>query len=147
MRLLVAVVILSGSFSVAADRCPVTQPPSPPFVPPAPYSPADSDGFLYGTPDLWVRLFEHPMPLREKIFWWRPGFDGAKEQRPNLTITIRPLNSGVTTVVDRPATNAYFGGEWSILTMIDFPTDGCWEVKGTYAGHTVSFITRVRRDF
>jgi hypothetical protein len=30
----------------------------------------------------------------------------------------------VTTVVKRPATNAYFGGAWSILTMIDFPKRG-----------------------
>ena len=131
---------------LAADVCHATQPPVPAFTPPSPYSPAPfgDQTFLFGTDDLWVSLTHQPWQgLRHKIFWWRPGFDGAQEHHPTLTLTIRPVNGSVTTSVERPATNAHFGGEWSMLTMVDFPAAGCWEVRGSYGGHSVTFVASV----
>ena len=41
----------------AAEACPVTTPPNPSFVPPAPYRPdPDLRGFWYGTNAFWTRL-------------------------------------------------------------------------------------------
>lgn len=140
----VMLLMLAGTAQTnGATACPATQPPMPAFVPPIPYSsaPFGEGNFLIGTNELWVSLPRQSWSgLRHKMFWWRPGFDGAKENHPNLTVTVKPVNSAVTTSVDRPATNAHFGGEWSMLIMVDFPTFGCWEVRGTYGGHSVAFV-------
>ncbi len=43
-------------------------------------------------------------------------------------------------------------GAWTMLTGIDFPSAGCWEVSGTYMGDTLTFIVetiehdKYRRD-
>jgi len=148
MRAVVAwlLVIAAAPASFAADICPATPPPVPAFAPPAPYGPAPfgEQAFLVGSADLWVSVMRQPWRgLRHKIFWWRPGFNGTTEAHPNLTLTIRPVNGSVTTSVERLATNAHFGGEWSMLVMVDFPEPGCWEVKGTYGDHSVSFVASV----
>jgi hypothetical protein len=31
-----------------------------------------------------------------------------------------------------------------MLVGIDFPAPGCWQVTGTYGGHTLSFVTEVK---
>jgi hypothetical protein len=60
----------------------------------------------------------------------------------NLKVTIRELSgAAVTAVVSRP-TNAHAGslGGWIMLTGIDFPKPGCWEITGKYLGQSLSFI-------
>lgn len=148
MRIVIALLLALAAAPKAptADTCPATQPSVPAFLPPPPYSaaPFGEPTFLIGTGDLWVSLPAQPWRgLRHKIFWWRPGFDGAREWQPGLTLVMRPVNGNVTTSVDRPATNAHFGGEWSMLTMVDFPAGGCWEITGTYGGHSVTFVASV----
>jgi hypothetical protein len=83
--------------------------------------------------------------LRQKVFWWHPGFDGRIEQRPKLTVAGRRLDGAGSFVRPPPATNASnagFGG-WTILTGIDLPTIGCWELTGSYRGSVVRFIVSV----
>jgi hypothetical protein len=148
MRLLALLLLMIGgpAGEYGAEPCRATPPPVPAFTPPLPYSPAPfgDTSFLVGTQDLWVSLPGQPWHgLRHKLFWWRPGFDGAREQRPALALTLRPVNSAVTSSVDRTATNAQFGGEWSMLILVDFPAPGCWEVRGSYGGHSVTFVTSV----
>lgn len=128
-----------------AQVCPVTTRPTPSFTPPAPYRPEVSDGmFWYGTEHLWTLLrTEGRLPQREKLFWWRPGFDGRIEPRPNLTVTLTRVDSHVVTVVNQPATNAFFNGAWSMLTLVDFPDPGCWQVSGKYEGRMLTFVTLV----
>ena len=52
--------------------------------------------------------------------------------------------SGASAVTD--ATNAYNTGRggWTILTGIDIPGHGCWELSGTYQGETISFVVNVQ---
>ena len=79
--------------------------------------------------------------LRQKLFWWHPGFDGRIEQQPKLTVTGRRLDAKDSFVRPPPATNALnagFGG-WTILTGVDLPTTGCWELTGSYRGNMVRF--------
>jgi len=146
-RLAIAMmIVVSTSVAYADERCPASSPATPAFVPPQPYSPAPfgEDTFLVGSRDLWVSVAKSPWHgLRHKVFWWRPGYNGAQEPRPNLTLTIRPIASRVTSSIDRPATNAQFGGEWSMLTMVDFPAPGCWEIRGAYEGHSVAFVASI----
>ena len=128
-----------------ANACLATQPPVPAFVPPIPYSsaPFGEGAFLIGVDELWVSVPRQWNGLRHKMFWWRPGFDGAKEHHPNLTVTIKPVNSAVTTSVNGSATNAQIGREWSMLILVDFPAAGCWEIRGNYGGRSVTFIASI----
>jgi hypothetical protein len=163
---LVAVGMDAASFGAPIDRgdmrsisqaanCQVTTAPNPPFVPPAPYPATVPAGiFWYGTDDLWTTLRVdgtwHGLPrnangFRQKVFWWHPGFDGRIERTPELTVTGRRLDAAGSFVRPPPATNAEsadFGG-WTILTGIDVPTAGCWELTGSYRSSIVTFIVSI----
>jgi hypothetical protein len=139
----------------APGVCPVTTAPNPPFIAPAPY-PANAPyrAFWYGQDKLWTSLPAdgrwHSLPrnadgLRQKVFWWYPGFDGAKEPRPALTVTAKQLDGPAFYVHERRATNAHhpdFGG-WTILTGIDVPNPGCWEFSGHYREQRITFVVKV----
>lgn len=132
--------------------CNVTAKPTPAFFAPSPYpqSAPGSGSFWYGSERLWTMLDEggawpglprNPNGFRQKVFWWSPGFDGRVEPRPKLSVVGRRLD-GPESFVAGPATNARhadFGG-WTILTGIDVPTPGCWELTGTYRDRSLTFI-------
>jgi hypothetical protein len=131
-------------------NCPVTEGHSS-FSPPAPYAEAALPGsFWHGHPGLWTMLQvdgtwrglnQHVDGFRQKVFWWHPGFDGKSEQKPELTVTGRRLDGAGSFVQLPPATNAFDG--WAILTGVDVPTLGCWELTGWYRGNTLSFVVSV----
>jgi hypothetical protein len=82
---------------------------------------------------------------RDKLFWWRQGYNGATEQRPELLVSGRRLDGEPGSPKVSKATNAHdesFGG-WAMLVGVEFPSSGCWEVKGEYKGQTLSFVVRV----
>lgn len=153
-----SVAAASSAFSTPAaapqppPSCSVTVQPTPAFFAPPPYpqSAPGSRSFWYGSEALWTMLDEggswHGLPrnpngFRQKIFWWSPGFDGRIEPRPQLSVVGRRLD-GPESFVAGPATNARhadFGG-WTILTGIDVPTAGCWELTGTYRDRSLTFI-------
>ena len=135
--------------------CVPTVAPDLPFTTPAPYpSRAPSPSFWHGHRDLWTMLGSdgtwaglprHEKGFRQKVFWWSPGFDGRVEPQPDLVVIGRRLDGPGAFVRPGPATNAYhvdFGG-WTILTGIDVPTTGCWELTGTYRGQSVTFVVWV----
>ena len=75
-----------------------------------------------------------------KLFWWSAGFRPGMES--NLNVTIRELSGAeVTAVISKP-TNAHAAslGGWTMLTGIDFPQPGCWEITGQYLGQSLSFV-------
>lgn len=132
--------------------CQVTAVPDRPFTAPAPYpSNAPHANFWHGHEGLWTMLGadgtwaglpRNDRGFRQKVFWWHPGFDGRVEAQPDLKVTGRRLDGPESFVHAVPATNAHhvdFGG-WTILTGIDVPTPGCWELTGTYRGQAVSFV-------
>src|ERR1700676_2041373 len=98
----------SVTASLARDvdaSCPVTKRPAHPFVPPAPYSAKlDPLSFWFGTEKLWTVLhadglwsgLPHYTPddptFRQKLFFWRAGFNVRSEPRPALTINGRRLD-------------------------------------------------------
>ena len=82
---------------------------------------------------------------RDKLFWWRQGYDGETESRPDLSVSARRIDGAAPTVHVSRATNARhedFGG-WAMLVMVEFPAAGCWEVKGQYGSETLSFVVQV----
>ena len=137
----------------APPSCSVTVAPDLPFMAPPPYpSRAPSPrAFWYGSETFWTMvdvdgtwhsLPRNPNGYRQKIFWWSPRFDGRIEARPKLSVIGRRLDGPEAFVHPAPATNARsadFGG-WAILTGIDVPTAGCWELTGTYRNESVTFV-------
>ena len=135
--------------------CPITKPPSPPFIPPAPYpAQAGAGGFWFGTEKLWIRLpvegtwrgLPHYRPtdttFRQKLFWWRQGYDWRTENPPKLKVTGRRLDSQAPPF---EADNANAG--WTddrdhpfIVVGVDIPTLGCWKITGHYEGVELSFV-------
>lgn len=137
--------------------CPVTV-PNADFVPPSPY-PSKAPGRAtswHGTPRLWTMLYgdgnwhslpRNPHGFRQKVFWWSPGYDGRTNPVPKLTVRGRRLD-GDGSFVSGPATNAHDGsfGGWAMLTGVDVPSAGCWELTGEYGGDTLTFVVSIANE-
>jgi len=134
----------------ATPPCPLTLAVARPFAEP---SPSNASRFWYGSEDLAALLKTggtwHGMGrarrYRDKLFWWRRGYDGRGESSPELIVKGRRLDGDAPPVVVPSATNAHhsdFGG-WAMLTAVEFPAGGCWEVTGEYRGKKLSFVVQV----
>jgi hypothetical protein len=157
--------LLAGLASLAAaepiesrsgirEECPVTLPPVRPFIPPPPYAalPESPQHFWLGTSALWVmprvdgtwRGQRTALGYRDKLFLWRPGFDGRVEQQPEVTVVAKRLDDEMPPYVVSRATNALLpSGEWTMLTALDIPSVGCWQLSAQYQGTTVAWIVWV----
>ncbi len=141
--------------SQAPSPCPATLPGESLLVPPpyparAPYP----DFFWHGTSSLWTMVPANgrwpSLPrgergYRQKLFVWRPGYDGRMEQWPALTVTGRRLDGNAEPLAAEEATNAYnrdFGG-WAMLAAVEVPAHGCWELTATYGDSAVTFVVSV----
>lgn len=138
--------------------CPITKPPVRPFVPPSPY-PAKTgpDAFWFGTEKLWTSLpadgtwrgLPHYKPsdptFRQKLFWWRQGYNWRAEHPPHLTVTGRRLD-GTAPPLGADEANAGWQADKEHAFMvvgINFPTLGCWKVTGDYHGDRLTFVVWV----
>jgi hypothetical protein len=152
--LIIATTLILSPTGNTQAVCPVTTAPQPQFTTPAPYPvKAPYSSFWYGDERFWTMLGgdgtwaglpRNERGYRQKVFWWYPGFNGRLEARPDLKVVGRRLD-GPESFVSQPATNAHhadFGG-WTILSGIDVPTTGCWELTGTYRGQTLTFVVWV----
>ena len=75
-----------------------------------------------------------------KLIWRSAGFKPGMES--NLDVTVKPLNGAQAAAVVLGNTNANaesFGG-WAMMTGIDFPDAGCWEITGRYRGEELRFV-------
>ncbi len=149
LALLVGAVLLLGlSPSPAlADGCLVTLPPSPPFVPPAPYT-TSSPGFWFGSDDLWIHLpLEFDANQGQKVFVWSKNYKSASaEPKPDLVITSRRLDGDAPRAISGHATNVIkLAGGPAMLLGMALPTVGCWELTAYYRGASLVFIVSVDR--
>ena len=90
--------------------------------------------------------------IAAKLFWRSAGFRPGMER--NLNIEIVNLHGGPNDTVVKDITNAnivpgdweeaQFDDEWQagwmMLTGIDFPSPGCWEITGEYLGQSLTFV-------
>lgn len=150
-----AAFLLSTEHKAAGD-CAFTRFTASSFVPPAPYpAQAPFGEFWHGTEELWTALRPdgrwdalpyHGGAYTQKIVWWRKGYVGTNEPQPALKITGKQLDGDKTFVVDG-ATNAHsadFGGNgWAIMSGVEIPAPGCWEITGEYCGNKTSFVVQV----
>ena len=137
------------------ESCPVTKPPASPFVPPSPYpSKISPDRFWFGSNKLWTQLGAdgtwQSLPqwpdgtYRQKLFWWREGYDWHHESRRDLKVSgerldaqAPPLQSGVSNGwTDDP--NHPF-----ITNGINLPSLGCWKITGRSKDTELSFVVWV----
>jgi hypothetical protein len=134
--------------------CPATKPPAQPFMPPPPYwTDHGPDRFWYGTESLWT-LLDVPGTWRmgggevytTKLVYWRRGLDSRKEPEPELIVTASRLDRQVPLVVADHANAVFVTGPQpaAMMTMIDIPTTGCWEVTARHRDQKLSFVVSVQ---
>jgi hypothetical protein len=137
---------------VAPPGCPVTLPADPIFKAPEPLS-ADAPWpgiFWFGTEHLWTALDtngvwedlpKNPDGYTQKIMWWSSLFSLRDELEPALVVMGRRLDTKAPELKFYGATNAMADdiGE-AMLTGVDFPTEGCWEVTGQYKKTGLTFV-------
>lgn len=139
---------------IDSKSCPVTIPPDPAFIPPAPYDTLGFKGyFWYGSEGLWTSLPQdglwqglpqNPQGFTQKIFWWRDGYVWNEELEPILIVTGERLDGKAPLIEVSGGTNAYAEDIGSaMLTGVDFPTEGCWQITGQYGKAELSFVIRV----
>jgi hypothetical protein len=143
--------------AVAPETCPVTKPAMQPFVPPSPYPAKPSrENFWFGTDRLWTALPEtgawiglgHYSPsdptFRQKLFFWRQGFDAHAATAGKLTVTGRRTDSLAPPLqTDGPGIPSWAGDDQFFVTGINFPTTGCWEITGRYEDVKLTFVVWV----
>lgn len=141
---------------LSSAQCLTSLTPNPVFVPPAPYPSSAPEGqFWYGSDALWTLLgvgsrwhmrdnVLNGKGYRTKLVFWRRGFDWRKEAEPKLIITAKRLHGDAPSVAVAHA-NAVFvtGNTPAMMTLIDIPTAGCWELTGHYNDHALAFIVSV----
>jgi hypothetical protein len=138
------------------QTCPVTQPPAQTFAPPSPYpSQHGSDAFWFGSENLWVQLptngtwsqLPHYRPsdtaFRQKIQWWRKGYDWRADVPSKLVITGKRLDSPAPPLVSQSNASGMgtgMDGLAFIMSGLDIPTLGCWQITGDYKGDKLTFV-------
>jgi len=132
--------------------CPVTTIGILSFEAPKPYSPIApwESIFWFGSEHLWTALHNdgvwwglplNPDGYTQKIMWWSSLFNLPEELEPALVVTGRRLDADAPALRFYGATNAMADdiGE-AMLTGVEFPTLGCWEVTGQYKKTGLTFV-------
>lgn len=138
----------------AIADCVEGQPIRDTFGPPYPFSEAVANGVVWVGDDglwtavpsdyVWRDLARENGRYAQKLFWWSQQFDIATEPNPALSVVGRRLNGDAPPLVVQPATTGSSPDLGSfMLTGIEIPTPGCWEISGSYREHTVSYVVWV----
>ena len=142
-----------------SEACPVTKPPAQPFVPPPPpyWTEHNPDQFWYGSESLWTLLgisgiwnikhnvLEAQGGYRTKLTYWRQGFNWRNEAKPKLMVTAKRRDREASPVAADPAHTVFVTTERpGMMTGIDMPSTGCWELTAQYGGHRLSFVVSVQ---
>ena len=147
-QLVLAQHLETAQSEVVPESCPVTRPyQTSRFVPPSPYWTKEGTGrFWFGTDKLWTAL-----PIDgvwqglsfAKLFWWRQGYDAYREPQPKLIITGKRLDFLAPNLKADHATNAFAPPRSAMLIGVEFPTAGCWKIRGRYEDDELTFVAWV----
>jgi hypothetical protein len=141
--------------NIPPDNCPVTLPQEPLFKAPEPLSPdAPWEGmFWFGREHLWTALQtngvwnglpHNPDGYTQKIMWWSSLFNLKDELEPALVVFGKRLDAEAPPLLVSRATNAMAPDiHEAMLTGVDFPTLGCWEITGQYKKTGLTFVVWV----
>lgn len=149
-RILLGLMVCTMQIDIAyaKENCPVTLPTSSP-VPAA--GPTSQNWSWYGSEALaakipvdgkWMGMGpEHN--YGDKFWWWRLGYEAAKETAPDLVVSGIRLDGSAPEAKGLKATNAYGPGWNQMLVGMEFPASGCWQVVGKYRGRELTMILQV----
>ena len=139
-----AIVDATPTPATSISDCPVTQPQSPPFKAPPPYSASAPwpRYFWYGTEQLWTVIPANGTGSSvQKLLWWRQGYSWKDDPTPQLTVTGRRLDGPAPPLNAHEATNAFAEDiQSAMLVGADFPTPGCWEITGRLPHQQLSYV-------
>jgi hypothetical protein len=132
------------------ETCPVTKFSEKPFIPPYPYRAKPSGGgSWFGSDGLWIAPPTNGEigGLREKMGWWRQGYDWHTEPTLKLKVTGRRLDSQAPPLdVEGPNPVGVRGypGNYMMVVLV-FPTPGCWEITGRDENDELTFVISVAK--
>jgi hypothetical protein len=160
MRALVLTLFAFALPAFPADSCPVTKAPAPAFVPPALYhSSRLSGGFLVGSESLWTFVNTHDLsrdPSRPggyafKLVYWHPGLNWHHTDETNdLTVVARRLDAPSAQIVFTQRAgmvghlSAEAPDEVAMMTGLDLPSGGCWEIAADFKGEYLNYVISLR---
>jgi hypothetical protein len=142
---------------VVPSTCPVTKPAEALFVPPAPHSSKlPREEFWFGNDRLWTALpaagmwdgLPHYTPddptFSQKLFLWRQGYDPRTEPLPKVPVKGKRLDAAAAPLQsDDHANGGWTADDQFIVTGINFPTPGCWEITANYQNDGLTFVVWV----
>jgi hypothetical protein len=147
--------------STDRNDCPVTVPPQPGFVPPAPYPSEPPFGQVwYGSAELWTHLdpngdvwrdlaVEKDGSIFNKTLWFSETFPSAAEGdftgRDRVTLTAVRLDGSAPTVVEHSQGMPGFRRDIKHFKLVGLvlPKPGCWEVTASYRGAELAYVLQV----
>ena len=140
---------------IPSKDCPVTTSETVSFRAPEPFSPDApwKGNFWYGSEHLWTALQndgvwaglpENPDGYTQKIMWWSSLYSLKDELEPALVVSGKRLDGEADPLRFYGATNAMADdiGE-AMLTGVEIPTLGCWEITGQYKKSEIKFVVWV----
>jgi hypothetical protein len=152
---------LNPASSAGANSCPVTVPPQPGFVPPAPYprEPPFEQAW-YGTPELWTILDakgavwsdlpvgEGPHAIGNKTLWFSADFSTAQDEDfsgdAKITVAAVDLDGSAPMVVQEGGVPSFNRDIKNFLLVgLGLPEPGCWEVTARYKGAALTYVLLV----
>ncbi|MBT8079140.1 MAG: hypothetical protein KJO31_11240 [Gammaproteobacteria bacterium] len=142
-----AVFLISGlQFATADESCPRTIGANKVFSEPWPQ--ADT---WFGSESLAVVLPEDGIwpttgpgyLIAVKLFWYSAGFKPGMER--DFVGRIERIGNGPNDAAISHPTNAGLANDvWTILTGIDFGSEGCWRVTGEFRGQSLEFVVETK---
>jgi hypothetical protein len=115
--------------------------------------------FWYGSDALWTALnfdgkwkagdYGNGTVYTTKLVFWTRDFDWRKELEPKLIVTGKRLDGNAPSVAEAHASTVFVPGNRpgmmppGMMTGLDIPTVGCWELTAHHGGHTLTFAVSV----
>lgn len=106
---------------------------------------------LDGSPCKWnlerIATLQAQRPeFRQKLAFYREGYDWHTEPQPRLKVTGKRLDSPAPPLLSDHATYGWAKPEQTaMVTGINFPTLGCWEITGHYQDDELTFVVWVAK--
>lgn len=131
--------------------CPVTQPPQPAFVPPAPFPAQPSESFYLGSEKLWTAVWKGPwrgVPVpggghRVKLPWFAEDIGAEESRTPAISVTGRRLDATALPLgVEGPSVGV-LPDYYFFPSVLVVRTDGRWEITAKRRRSQLRFVIRV----
>ena len=130
-------------------------------MPPALYNASPpSGGFLLGSESLWTFVNTDNLspdsrrpegPYVFKLVYWHPGLNWHHtDERNDLTVVARRLDAPSTPIVFTQRANMVghlssgAPDEVAMMTGLDLPSSGCWEIAADFIGEHLSYVISLR---